>query len=233
MSRRHGTVQDTIDWQALGQIAVSISSREGNGHDNVRTMSINHPFDRRSLLAYDPRSRWLYLGTWRAGSNGGHELELLQVAYTGDTVAVAHLPLDRQVLSRREVRSYATRIHGDLPGSFRSRVSAGELARAFMQQVARPAETAADAMIAGEHGTIWLRKTNRTSVTAPEHWAAYRFGEGFTGLIRLPVAHRLLAASGRMLWTMSRDELDLPTVTGWIPVSHGADDWDRDVSKNH
>ncbi|WP_419940238.1 6-bladed beta-propeller [Candidatus Palauibacter sp.] len=228
-----GTVQDTIAWQTLGQVTVSIATREENGGSDVRTMSINHPFDRRSLLAYDPRSRGLYLGTWRADSAGAAELELLQLASTGDTAAVAHLPLGRATLSTRDVRSYATRIHGDLPGSFRSRVSASELARAFMQQIAKPAETAVDAMIASENRTIWLRRTDRASVAAPEYWTAYRFGEGFTELIQLPIGHQLVAASGHMLWTVSRDELDLPTVTGWVPASPGADSWDRGFSRNH
>ena len=221
-----GNVQDTIAWRALGQTTVSISTREGGVDGDIRTMSINHPFDRRSLLAYDPRSRWLYLATWRAGSNGADALELLQIASTGDTVAVAHLPLGRETLSRRKVRSYATRIHGDLPESFRSRVSAGELASAFMQQVAKPSETAVDAMIAGENGTIWLREADRTSVAASEHWSAYRFGEGFTESIQLPVGQHLLAGSERMLWTVSRDELGLPTVTGWVTASPGPDSSD-------
>ena len=43
--------------------------------------------------------------------------------------------------------------------------------------------------------------------------------------VELPPAHVLLTATGCMLWTVSRDELDLPAITGWRPEWPGGRDW--------
>lgn len=104
-----------------------------------------------------------------------------------------------------------------MPDSFRSRVSSRALARAFLQQIPRPAETAVDAMTASEAGTVWFRASARAPHDA-ERWAAYRFEDGFIGFVELPTAHALLTATGGLLWTVIRDELDLPAITGWRPA---------------
>lgn len=111
-----------------------------------------------------------------------------------------------------------------MPDSFRSRVSSGTLARAFLQQIPRPAETAVDAMTASEAGTVWFRASARAPHDA-ERWAAYRFEDGFIGVVELPPAHALLTATGGLLWTVIQDELDLPAITGWRPAWPDGRDW--------
>ena len=209
-----GIVRDTLAWQAVGQVAVSVVTPPGDGESVPRTMSVSHPFDRRSLLAHDPHSRWLYLGTWRRGADDQSDLELLRVTTESDTAALMRLPLGRVTISRGEVQSYAKRIHGRLPESFRSRVSSGELAQAFLRQVERPSETAVDAMVASEDGTVWLRRT-RPAAPSLTQWAGYDHSGDFVGLLEFPVEYFLMAASGGMLWTVDRDPLGLPTITGW------------------
>ena len=75
-------------------------------------------------------------------------------------------------------------------------------------------QTPTDAMVSGHDGTVWFRKTNE-GAAAPEQWAAYRPGEGFVGVVRLPATHFLLGVTGETIWTVSWDELDLPTITRW------------------
>jgi len=209
-----GVVRDTLAWQAVGRVAVSVATPPGNGESIPRTMSINHPFDRRSLLAHDPHSRWLYLGTWRRGADRQDDLELLRVTAAGDTAAFMRLPLGRITISRNEVRSYAKRIYGRLPESFRSRVSSGELTQAFLSQIARPSRTAVDAMVASEDGTVWLRGAS-PAATSSTQWVGYGPDGRFVGLVEFQEEYHLLAASGGMLWTVDRDPLGLPTITGW------------------
>lgn len=210
-----GVVRDTLAWQAVGQVAVSVTAPASDGESIPRTMSVSHPFDRRSLLAHDPHSRWLYLGTWREGADGRSDLELLRVTTESDTAAFVRLPLGRVAISRRELRSYAKRIHGGLPASFRSRVSSGELARAFMGQIERPSETAVNAMVASEDGTVWLRRT-RPTATSLTQWAGYDQAGDYVGFLEFPVEYYVMAASGEMLWTVDRDALGLPTIIGWV-----------------
>ncbi len=209
-----GVVRDTLAWQAVGQVAVSIVTPPGAGESVPRTMSISHPFDRRSLLAHDPHSRWLYLAAWRTDADDQRHLELRRVTVAGDTVAFMRLPLGRVAVSRRDVQSYSRRIYGGLPASFRSRVSSGELTRAFLGQIARPSETAVDAMLASEDGTLWLRRT-APAATSATRWAGYDRDGRFAGLVEFPVEYHLLAVSEGMLWTIDRDPLGLPTITGW------------------
>ncbi|MXW56701.1 MAG: hypothetical protein F4Z59_08640 [Gemmatimonadales bacterium] len=207
-------VRDTLAWQAVGRVAVSVATPPGDGESIPRTMSVNHPFDRRSLLAHDPHSRWLYLGTWRTDADDRDDLELLRVTTAGDTAAFMRLPFGRVAISRDEVRSYARRICGGLPESFRSRVSSGELTQAFLSQIARPSRTAVDAMVASEDGTVWLRRTSSTT-TSSTQWVGYGPDGRFVGSVEFPVEYHLMAASGGMLWTVDRDPLGLPTVAGW------------------
>ena len=215
-----GSVRDTLAWRALGQVAVSVATSPANGDSPGPAMSIGHPFDRRSLLAYDPRGRWLYVGTWRMNGADTDHLELLQVTAAQDTPTRVSLPFARVSVSQRELRSFASRIHGGLPESFRARVSARELATAFQGQVARPSATTVDAMAASDDGTLWFRETSRTS-ESPPRWAGYRPGEGFVGFVEFPAGHYLLGATGGELWTVRTDELGLPTITEWIPASGG------------
>lgn len=209
-----GVVRDTLGWQTVGQVAVSVATPPGHGESVPRTMSVSHPFDRRSLLAHDPHSRWLSLGTWRKSSDDQSYLELLRVTTEGDTAAFVRLPLGRSAISRGDVRSYAERIYGKLPESFRSRVSRRELTRAFLGQIARPSETAVDAMLASEDGTVWLRRT-RPRTASLIQWAGYGQAGAFVGFLEFPLEYHLMAASEGLLWTIHRDPLGLPTITGW------------------
>lgn len=211
-----GMVQDTLAWQAVGHVAVSVVTPALGSGSGQRTMSISHPFDRRSLIAFDPMGRWLYLATWRTTAESDASLELLQVTPTNHRAVVATLPLGRVSLSPRDLQAHVHRIHHTLPESFRSVVSAQELTRIFQQQVSRPSQTLTDAMVAGADGTIWLRKTSEDPVSAPERWAAYRPGDGFVGFVRLPTAHFLLGVTGHKIWTVSWDDVDLPTITAWV-----------------
>lgn len=212
-----GNQQDTLAWRAVGMEAVFITTSAPNGDSGPRTMSIGHHFDRRSLMAYEPMSRSIYVGTWRTGADATDHLELLQISATGDTVAAVRLPFGRSSLPREEVRSFARGLHGGMPESFRSRVSTGALARAFLQQIPRPSVTAVDAMTASDAGTVWFRAGARTP-NGSERWTAYRPDDGFIGFVELPPDHALLAATGGMLWTMVHDEFDLPTIAGWRPA---------------
>lgn len=217
-----GVVRDTLAWRAVGQVAVSVAAPASDGELVPRTMSVSHPFDRRSLLAHDPHSRWLYLGTWRTGVDGQSYLELLRVTTASDTAAFVRLPLSRVAISRREVQSYAKRIHGGLPASFRSRVSSGELARAFLGQIERPSETAVNAMVASEDGTVWLRRTP-SGTASLTRWVGYDHAGHFVGFLEFPAEYYLMAASGGMLWTVDRDALGLPTITGWVHKSESGE----------
>ena len=213
-----GTVRDTLAWRALGQATVSITTQSSDTPSGVRIMSISHPFDRRSLAAYDPKGRWFFAGTWRADGHGGEHLELLKVTVAGDTAAKVSLPLKRTLLSATEVRSYVRQIYGGFSESFRSRVTSRELADEFLQQISRPSETAVDAMVAGETGEVWLRRTNREPERVPTRWIQYRPTKGFGGIVEFPVGVHLLNVTDGILWTVRHDGLGLPILTGWTEV---------------
>lgn len=122
-------------------------------------------------------------------------------------------------MSRADVRSYARSLYAELRDDERAGVSAGDLARALMQQVARPTEGSVDQMAVAQDGTVWLRRTmGPRQRGAAESWAAYRFGEGFAGFVELPPGHSLLATEGGLLWTGIVNELGLPTIVGWRPA---------------
>lgn len=179
------------------------------------TLTVRHPFDTRSLFAADLRGRWVYVGTWRAGADRAHRFELLQLASSTDTMAVAYLPFPRPRVARSDIEAHAERVYADLPENIRSRLSERELVEQMVRQVARPTRSVIDAMVAGDDETIWFRQRTGDRKGASSKWAAYRFGEGFVGVAVLPEGHALLAQSGGLLWTTSRDALGLPAVTGW------------------
>ena len=212
-----GAVRDTLAWQAVGQVAVTVTTPPHNGERMPRTMSIKHPFDQRSLIAYDPLGRWVDIGTWRLGADEVHRLRMVRTAAVGDTVAVIELPFESTPATSDEVRAFARRIHPGLPPAFRARVSAASLAQAFLEQIPRPSEPSVDAMVVAEDGVLWFHKTNRSPNSEGERWIAYRPGKGFWGWIGLSVGEYLATATGGLLWTVSQDELDLPTITGWAP----------------
>ena len=206
-----GSAGDTLAWRFVGRIAVNFAV---SGNSGSRNISFRHPFDLRGMVAYDPLGRWLYVANWRTEQDGADHLELLAITSVGDTVAATRLPLGSVPVPSRAVRSYARRVYGGLPDSFRAAVSRGDFAKAFVEQIAHPAETDVDAMIAGEDGTVWFRRTDRT-VAGPQRWVSYRPSEGFGGFVELPASHALLAVMGGALWTITEDDLGLPTLTEW------------------
>ena len=208
-------IRDTMAWRAFGQVTISVVSPESTDRVGQRTMSIRHPFDRRGLISFDPRGRWVYVATWRTSADSDDFLELVQISATSDTAALASLPLGRISLSPRDIETDMRRIHRTLPESFRTAVSARELTRIVNQEVSRPTQTLTDAMVSGDDGTIWFRKTHEGSVSEAERWAAYRPSEGFVGVVRLPTAHFLLGVTGETIWTVSWDEFDLPMISRW------------------
>lgn len=212
-----GEVQDTLAWRALGDFAASLSVRAEGAGNGGGAISISHPFDLRGFLAWDPRSRWLYVATWRWRAEESTELELVRVTALGDTTTSTRLPFERARASIQAVRSYAQKTHDGFPDALRSRVSARELTHALLSQIERPSETPVDRMMASEDGVLWFRRTNVDPATIPILWVAYRPDVGVLGIVELPLGHRLLATTGGLLWTVSSGELDLPTITGWRP----------------
>lgn len=210
----NGAVQDTLVWGVSGQVAVSVTIGGRNGSED-RTVSIRHRFDHRSMMAYDPMSRWAYRAKWKVGSNEREFLELLRIGATGDTTASSRMPLSRAELSESDIRTYASELYGTLPEVVRARMSIGELTRAFLEQVATPSRPSVDAMVASEDGTIWFRQTAQMGVETPQHWVAYQPGWESGAHVVLPVGYSLLSASGGLLWTKSENALGLPTITGW------------------
>lgn len=211
-----GDVRDTLAWRPLGQVAVSVKIPAGEGGSGNQILFVGHDLDLRGFVAWDGRGRWVQVATWRETVHGDPQLELTRIATTRDTMAAVRLPLARTSLSREDVRSYARSVYAQLRDDERAGISAGDLARALMQQVARPAKGYVDQMAVAQDGTVWLRRTlisKRRGTT--EAWAAYRFGEGFAGFVELPRGHSLMAIDGGLLWTKIFDELGLPTIVGW------------------
>ena len=211
-----GVVRDTLAWQAIGSGTVSILIQtDATGASERGTLKITHPFDLRSLAVADPRSRWMYIGTWRADRHRNADFELLKISGSGETVAMARLPFGRAPASRRDIDTYVRTAHEGLPRSIRETLTAREFSEQLARQVPRPVHTTIDAMVADEDGTVWFRKTAQGDAPSRSRWAAYRFGVGFLGFAVLPVGHRLLAASGGFLWTVIDDGLGIPQITGW------------------
>ena len=217
-----GGTRDTLAWRALGQAVVSVAVDGGQGRPRGATAVVRHPFDHRGMLAYDPFGEWVYVATWRTRPDTEAYLELLQITARGDTSERASLPFGRAPVPARDIESHARGAQGRLPESVRSKVSARELARAFLQQIARPSVAIVDAMLADEDGTVWFRRTSRTRDAELQRWIAWRPGEGFGGYVEFPADHYLLAATGGLLWTVTRNEFDLPTVTGWSVAQPGS-----------
>lgn len=213
-----GTIRDTIAWRAVGQSSVSVPIPEARGYAGSGggpALTIGHPFDRRSLSTTDSKGRWLFVGTWRTGADGSDYFELAQISGAGDTTSVVQLPFDRVSVNQEVVRSHVERVYEGLPEVVRSRVSTKDLTVAVVRQIERPTLATIDAMVAGDDATVWFREGNARRRGEARRWIAYRQGSGFVGFVVLPRAVRLMSASGGLLWTISRDELELPTVTGW------------------
>ena len=141
--------------------------------------------------------------------------ELLRLTGEADTMATAHLPFPRRPVSRYEIESHAEQVYAELPENIRSRLSEREMVEQVVRQVARPARSAIDAMVAGDGETIWFREGVEARDGTSSTWVAYRFGRGFLGVAVLPGGHEFLGESGGLLWTRSWDALGLPGVTGW------------------
>ncbi len=217
LMNEEGSVHDTLGWRAVGRRTVSVpvgtnSERQGS----FGTLTLSHPFDVRSLTALDPRSRWLYVGTWRSDRVGEDYFELAQISPVADTVIAVRLPFPRNPVRPEDVESYARSMHEVLSEAVRAHVSAEELAEELSRRIRDPRQSTVDAMMAGEDQVIWFRRTILAEEERRERrWAAYRFKEGFVGVAVLPKGHDLLAVTRELLWTTSRDGFGLPTIMGW------------------
>ncbi len=212
-----GILRDTLAWRIIGReaVAVSIKMNSERNSSGYGTLTVSHPFDSGSLFAADPHGRWIYTGTWRVDADDTSYFELLQITAATDTATVARLPFPRIAVSRRDVELYADQVHGRLPETVRSRLSAGELREHLLREVTQPTRSTIDAMIAGDSETIWFRRMPQEEDTTSFTWVAYRLGRGFLGVVSSPEGHRIFGESGGMLWTTSEDGLGLPMVTGW------------------
>lgn len=216
-----GEITDTLARRPRGRAAVSVTAPGGNGDSRRGSVSLSHPLDLQSLVAYDPLGRWVYVGGWRLDELPSRDFELLGITPGGDTTMVVRLPLARRALEADEVQAHARMIRSALPEALRVRIGERALSRAFAEQIPRPAETAVDAMLAEDDGTVWLRAT-RGGVRGSRRWMRFRPDVGLDGFVDLLAGHRLLAASGGMLWTVDRDVWDVPTVVGWRTVPDDA-----------
>lgn len=216
-----GEITDTLARRPRGRAVVSVTTTGGNGGQRGGSVSLSHPLDLQSLVAYDPLGRWVYVGGWRPDQLPSSNFELMRIAPSGDTAMAVRLPLARRALEADEVRAHARMIRSALPEALRTRIGERTLLRAFAEQIPHPAETAVDAMLAGDDGTVWLRAT-RGGARGYRRWMRFRPDVGLDGFVDLPAGHRLLAASGGMLWTVDRDVWDVPTVVGWRPAPDDA-----------
>lgn len=212
-----GEIAETLAWRPRGRAAVSVTTPGGNGGQRGGSVSLSHPLDLQSLIAYDPLGRWVYVGGWRPDQLSSSNFELMRITPSGDTAMAVRLPLARRALEADEVQAHARMIRSALPEALRTRIGERALLRAFAEQIPHPAETAVDAMLASEDGTVWLRQTRGGSERST-HWARFRPGVGLDGFVDLPAGHRLLAASGGALWTVNRDIWGVPSVIGWRPA---------------
>ncbi len=211
-----GSAQDTLAWQTTGRGTISILIDMGSdgGRSDYGTLTLSHPFDIRSLTAADSKGRWIYVGTWRTDRDRQDVFELVQISKTADTLGVVQLPFRRVAASRGVLDSYAEGAHRGLPEIVRGRLSAERLREELLRQVEDPRQATVDAMLVGADQKIWFRKTMRAG-DEERQWTAYHFEQGFVGNVHLPLGHDLLAATGGLLWTVSRDGLGLPAITGW------------------
>lgn len=214
---RSGDIRDTLAWVAGGRSTVSITITGQTGDPQI--VSVRNPFDARSIMAYDPKSRWVYIGTWRRDSSGKSHLGLVRMTADGDTVTAADLPLERVRATIGDVRSYARKVQYTAPESLRERLSTPMLTRGFMSQVPEPSIGSVDAILASDDGTIWLRRTMLMDEAGSEHWIAFRWRDGFVGHVVLPTGESLLSATGGMLWSIRHDALGLPSIQGWSVTS--------------
>lgn len=215
---RTGEARNTLAWTMAGQNTVSARVASQNGDETGQLVSVRHPFDERGMMAYDPRSRWVCLGTWRMDSNGKSYLELVRIAADGDTLSAADVPLERTSATTADVRSYARKVYREAPQELKQGLSASTLTRAFLSQIVDPSIAAVDAMLASEDGTVLLRRTSwidEVNEGAPERWAMFRWREGFLGHIVLPMGESMIAATGGLLWSVSEDPFGLPSIKGW------------------
>lgn len=213
-----GSVQDTLGWRLVGRgtIRIPVGTNSESGREEYGTLTVNHPFDLRSMTALDPKGRWIYVGTWRTSFDGDVDFELAQISAMADTVVVARLPFDRNRVSRQEVEFHARGIHGALPEALREGVSVRELEEELFRQIRDPRRSTVDGMIPSEDDVIWFRRTVRGGEESRgRRWMAYRLNQGFIGVAVFPQGHDLLAASGGLLWTTSWDGFGLPTIAGW------------------
>ncbi|MYE35751.1 MAG: hypothetical protein F4X23_12950 [Gemmatimonadales bacterium] len=215
---RGGDVRDTLAWIAGGRSTVSVTiTRQG---EDRQVVSVRNPFDTRGLMAHDPQSRWVYIGTWGTDSNDESYLKLVKLSADGDTVNAAELPIERVPATGGDVRAHARRLRDEAPELLRQRLSVSTLTRAFLSQVPDPSISGVDAMLASEEGTIWLRRTMWIDEAASERWLAFRWHEGLVGHVVLPMGESMLATTGGMLWSISHDALGLPSIKGWSVTSY-------------
>lgn len=211
-----GSAADTLGWRHWGQTSVSLNV------SGVGALSIGHPFDLRSILAHDPRGRWMYLGTWRTDADDRSYLQIMRISASGDTTFVTNLPFPRVPLAPADVRGYAEHIYSESSDDLRTVVSAQELIHAFLAQVAKPSRTSVDAMLASEDGSVWLRRSDSVTRLTSTEWLLYHPDRGPMGHIELPIGEYALSATSGTLWTVSVDELDLPTIRSWEIDWNGA-----------
>ena len=213
-----GSSQDTLAWTSLGQRAVSMDF-PGTIESRPQIVTIPHSLDLRSLVAHDPKSRWSYLGSWRTDSRRDSFFEVIRLTAAKDTTATLRLPLRRTAMSLYDFRSYVVALHDNLSETLGAQLSVNELIAAFQRQVKDPVATEVDAMLAGDDGTIWLRRSASTHGRDHQQWAGLTPQGEPMGLIHLPGGHALLAVTEGLLWTISEDNLGLPIITGLTIVS--------------
>lgn len=213
-----GSSQDTLAWTSLGQTAVSITIPRTT-ESRPQVVTIPHPLDLGSLVAHDPKSRWLYLGSWRTDSRGNSFLEVTRFTASQDTTATLRLPLRRTAISLHDVRSYLAALYDGLSETIGVKFSVNDLIEAFRRQVRDPTATDVDVMLASEDGTIWLRRSTGIHGDGRQQWVGLTPSGEPVGLIDLPEGHALLSVTEGLLWTIREGNLGLPILTGLAIVS--------------
>ena len=214
----NGTIHDTLAWAPLGQVAVTVAAPVvGSGRPHVVT--IPHAFDLQSLVAHDPRGRWIYIGSWRRDHNGEEFFELRRLTELGDTVTTLILPFRRSGRSLGDVRTYAAARYEEMPAAIRAQLDFQDVVDTFRQQLPAPVLPDVDAMLADDDGVIWFRTTSSRSRDGRETWVAYQLDGRLVGLVALPDKHTLISVTQGMLWTRSEDSFGLPTIRGLLPIS--------------
>lgn len=186
------------------QVRASINGTAGTTYQE-------EPFRDDELARVDREGKHVFIVDRRTSNEGPHTFRIVKLSHSGDTVFARRYPYRPVSLDRGAVDAKID----ELVGTIRTQssksltvVERGDLAKEIYRPFHLPP---VEQILVGRDGTIWLKRESLPTSKTSAYLVLSPKGEPI-GSVRLPAKEQLVEANRQRVWTIAKDEDDVPFV---------------------